>query len=199
VEIQLAVKKGKTTTSSLTVRHFPTLIGRHRECNLRIAARQVSRRHCVLKSRDGWLVVCDLESCNGTLVNGRAIRGDQVLLPGDQLEIGPIIFEVTYSAPSNVAQSNDASDTQILASGTTHPSLDAPLPEEVELSDRISELDRLKSLDLLDTHRPGDTLFNPSDSGSKIVVLGDDVDDPGSSSSKSLFGSDYSRSRERKD
>lgn len=122
-----------------------------------------------------------------------------MLLPGDQLEIGPIIFEVTYSAPSNDGQSIDASDTQILASGTTHSSMETPLQAELELSDRISELDRLKSLDLLDTHRPGDTLFNPSDSGSKIVVLGDDIDDAGSSSSRSLFGSDYSRSRERKD
>lgn len=122
-----------------------------------------------------------------------------MLLPGDQLEIGPIIFEVTYSAPSNNGQSIDASDTQILASGTTHPSIDAPVQAELELSDRISELDRLKSLDLLDTHRPGDTLFNPSDSGSKIVVLGDDVDEASSSSSRSLFGSDYSRNRERND
>ena len=112
-------EKGKTTTSSLTVRHFPTLIGRHRECNLRIAARQVSRRHCVLKNRDGWLVVCDLESCNGTHVNGRPIRGDQVLRPGDQLEIGPIIFEITYAAPVDDVQQVDASETQILASSTT--------------------------------------------------------------------------------
>ncbi len=196
MEIQLAVKKGKTTTSSLTVRHFPTLIGRHRECNLRIAARQVSRRHCVLKNRDGWLVVCDLESCNGTHVNGRPIRGDQVLRPGDQLEIGPIIFEITYAAPVDDVQQVDASETQILASSTTLPNLQVSSIEDLELSDRISEIDRLKSLDLLDTHRPGEALFNPADSGSKIVVLGEEPELPLPSVS-SVFKADFVRSPKR--
>jgi hypothetical protein len=112
------------------------------------------------------------------------------------LEIGPIIFEITYAAPVDDVQQVDASETQILASSTTLPNLQVSSIEDLELSDRISEIDRLKSLDLLDTHRPGEALFNPADSGSKIVVLGEEPELPLPSVS-SVFKADFVRSPKR--
>jgi pSer/pThr/pTyr-binding forkhead associated (FHA) protein len=62
------------------------VVGRHRWCHVRLASPRVSRRHCCLAvDRDGVLVR-DLGSTNGTLINGRRIdRG--VLRPGDELSV----------------------------------------------------------------------------------------------------------------
>jgi pSer/pThr/pTyr-binding forkhead associated (FHA) protein len=62
------------------------VVGRHRWCHARLASPRVSRRHCRLAvDRDGVLVR-DLGSTNGTLINGRRIdRG--VLRPGDELTV----------------------------------------------------------------------------------------------------------------
>lgn len=174
MEVRLVVKKGRTTTSQLSLRRFPALIGRHRECNLRIAARQVSRRHCVLKIRDGWLIVCDLESCNGTVVNGRSVRGERVLQSGDVLEVGPISFEVVYTPPSSAATPLEAADTLLNCSPTTADEciLD-PSDNAYEISERISEVERARAMDSADIYHRSDDAPS-SDSGSKIVLFDDE-------------------------
>jgi pSer/pThr/pTyr-binding forkhead associated (FHA) protein len=194
VEVQLFVKKGKASAETLRIKRFPTYIGRNKECHLRIAARQVSRRHCVLKDKEGWLCVSDLDSCNGTLVNGRTIRNEVTLYPGDVLEVGPIIFRIDYSAPSLMKNDTNPTGDTILAVGSTSYT---PLFRETayELSERISELDRDKGLDSLDTHRPGQVDSSASDSGSKIIILDesrDAIDPP----SRSFFSADYAKSKD---
>src|SRR5512133_3773779 len=50
---------------------------------------ELSRRHASLtRSPDGRIVVEDLGSTNGTLVNGVKIAGPTVLRPGDRLQVG---------------------------------------------------------------------------------------------------------------
>jgi pSer/pThr/pTyr-binding forkhead associated (FHA) protein len=62
------------------------VVGRHRWCDVRIASPRVSRRHCRLApDRDGVLVR-DLGSTNGTLINGRRVE-EGVLHPGDELSV----------------------------------------------------------------------------------------------------------------
>jgi pSer/pThr/pTyr-binding forkhead associated (FHA) protein len=65
------------------------VIGRSRECDVRIDDGNVSRRHAEL-ARDGdsgWAVV-DLGSTNGTEVNGRRITKRTPLDDGDRIVIG---------------------------------------------------------------------------------------------------------------
>ena len=45
-------------------------------------------------------MVDDLASSNGTFVNGDRIDGETILRPGDNIEIGPISFQVEYQAPT---------------------------------------------------------------------------------------------------
>jgi hypothetical protein len=65
----------------------PATIGRAAECDLRIDRPSVSRKH----ARIAWLrnrfVVVDLNSSNGTLVNG-ALVSQAALEPGDLLTVG---------------------------------------------------------------------------------------------------------------
>jgi len=63
-------------------------IGRDASCDLAIADMTVSRRHAQLeRTRDGWLIT-DLESTNGTRVNGWRVRGKVPVQAGDVVSFG---------------------------------------------------------------------------------------------------------------
>lgn len=69
------------------------LIGRHPSCHVVIGADTVSRRHARLVFRDGAWVVQDLESTNGTHLNGQRV-GRCRLRPGDQLRLGDQLLQI---------------------------------------------------------------------------------------------------------
>jgi hypothetical protein len=63
------------------------VIGRSRGCDLCLRSPDASRRHAELvPTASGWLLR-DLDSTNGTFVNGER-AGERVLRPGDRIEIG---------------------------------------------------------------------------------------------------------------
>jgi hypothetical protein len=63
-------------------------IGRDASCDLAIADMTVSRRHAQLERTDyGWLIT-DLESTNGTRVNGWRVRGKVPVRAGDVVSFG---------------------------------------------------------------------------------------------------------------
>jgi hypothetical protein len=62
-------------------------IGRVRDCDICLADANVSRTHAALVAQDGGWAVEDLDSTNGTFVNGDPV-GVRVLRDGDVLEIG---------------------------------------------------------------------------------------------------------------
>ena len=66
-----------------------SLIGRAKSNDVRIPSSEVSRCHCLLDTKEGYLVAEDLGSANGTLLNGEPIDGRQIVRPGDRLRIGP--------------------------------------------------------------------------------------------------------------
>jgi hypothetical protein len=63
------------------------LIGRHHRCDVVLLDLTVSRRHAQLRFRDGRWILQDLESTNGTRVNGFRV-GRCELRPGDRVAIG---------------------------------------------------------------------------------------------------------------
>ena len=71
---------------------LPCTIGR-KECDLILEDRLVSRRHAELKSIENTIVISDLESKNGTRVNGKKIS-TSVLLPNDLISIGSINLRI---------------------------------------------------------------------------------------------------------
>ena len=54
------------------------LIGRHRGCDLVLSDLSVSRRHVRVIFRDGRWILQDLESTNGTIVNGCRVGRSQL-------------------------------------------------------------------------------------------------------------------------
>jgi predicted component of type VI protein secretion system len=68
-----------------------TVIGRRRNCDLRIPLHDISKRHCQINCDDGTLKIRDLGSKNGTLLNGLRIT-EAVVQPGDWIQVGQIGF-----------------------------------------------------------------------------------------------------------
>lgn len=63
------------------------LIGRDKANALPLQTKAASRQHAVLVARDGAWMVTDLDTKNGTLVNGERIR-TRTLAEGDEIRIG---------------------------------------------------------------------------------------------------------------
>ena len=62
-------------------------VGRDSTNRVRLADSVLSRRHCRVKREGGRYILTDLESLNGTFVNGRPVR-EHVLADGDRIDVG---------------------------------------------------------------------------------------------------------------
>jgi len=62
-------------------------IGRDEECEVVIPERQVSRQHARIRQERGKYILEDLDSKNGTFVNGQEIEGPHSLQDGDEIQI----------------------------------------------------------------------------------------------------------------
>src|SRR6184192_2999302 len=76
------------------------LAGRDAECSLVIDASTVSRRHARITVVSGKANIEDLDSTNGTHVNGTRISGPMRLSPGDELSLGSEVLQVRKRSAS---------------------------------------------------------------------------------------------------
>ncbi|HOU94439.1 MAG TPA: FHA domain-containing protein, partial [Polyangiaceae bacterium] len=82
----------------IDLRDGETLVGRSVHCHVTIEDPLVSRQHARLLVTRSGTTIEDLDSRNGTLVNGRAIRAAVELRDGDRIRIGTL--ELVYSRAS---------------------------------------------------------------------------------------------------
>lgn len=66
----------------------PLEIGRSRGSGIALHDSEVSRRHARLAAHDGTLFVEDLESKNGTFLNGRRVTESIEVREGDAIDVG---------------------------------------------------------------------------------------------------------------
>ena len=72
-------------------------IGRGKENNLVLEDNEISRKHTVIEPTSaGWLVR-DLNSANGTWLNGARITNAVILKAGDRLELGKTVLRLELS------------------------------------------------------------------------------------------------------
>jgi EmrB/QacA subfamily drug resistance transporter len=79
-------------------------IGREPECDLQVLDSEVSRRHAKVVIRDGRAWIDDLQSANGTYVNGERILGTYTLAPEDRIQIGEATIQLTSPVFEGVAE-----------------------------------------------------------------------------------------------
>lgn len=79
-----------------------TTIGRVDDNTFPIAESSVSSHHCEILLRGSDVVVNDLNSTNGTFINGDKITGEAVLKPGQVLRLGQVEMrlDVEGAAPA---------------------------------------------------------------------------------------------------
>ena len=85
--VEVEVREPGRSPRRIPVTGAPIHIGRGPECELVLRDSRVSRRHARLAARDGALVLTDLGSTNGTMVNGRRVT-EMALGAGDRIELG---------------------------------------------------------------------------------------------------------------
>lgn len=132
---QLVVVRGRSANQVLKLpSEGVTTVGRQQGCQIRIGSSQVSRKHCELFEKHGHLLVKDLGSSNGTIVNGKKIDGQLVLEPGNILQIGAVAFRVekagTPVAEPVAAPSAGPADTAVPAEASVGDEADIDLDYE---------------------------------------------------------------------
>jgi serine/threonine protein kinase len=72
------------------------LIGKDKTCDLVLDCRGVSRKHCCITIKEDRWCIADLDSTNGTFVNGKAVaeRTEIQLSDGDQIAVGEAVLHI---------------------------------------------------------------------------------------------------------
>ena len=81
-----------------------TTVGSESDNHVVIDAPSVSRHHAVIQQRLGAYSISDLESTNGTFINGSRLRNPAVLKRGDEVRFGTARFAFMDRAPSMLAR-----------------------------------------------------------------------------------------------
>jgi hypothetical protein len=96
----LLVQTGKHKGKKIVLPDKLVLIGRDETSFIRMTSTEVSRQHCALTPTEKGLLVRDMGSQNGTIVNSVKIETETLMQPGDLLQIGPIVFELAGARPA---------------------------------------------------------------------------------------------------
>lgn len=79
------------------------VLGRGTQVDVFLQDAQVSRRHCKIRQTGVGIVVEDLGSTNGTLIDGVPVK-QRVLAPADRLKVGGFVMRVEYRAQIEIKE-----------------------------------------------------------------------------------------------
>ncbi|MBS1827853.1 MAG: sigma 54-interacting transcriptional regulator [Acidobacteria bacterium] len=110
-------------------------IGRSRQNDITLDDRLVSRKHCRLEAQADAVALLDLESENGTHLNGSAVK-EAVLAVGDELRVGQSVFLCEGGSRTLQTQAPGESTVVLRVDDSPYLKQDAPLqPTSRVLSD----------------------------------------------------------------
>jgi pSer/pThr/pTyr-binding forkhead associated (FHA) protein len=88
----------KSGAREFVIRADTFVVGRGNEADLQLDHESVSRRHAAFHGLGGELVVEDLQSRNGTFVNGQPTAGRVRIVVGDRISLGSCELELTRAS-----------------------------------------------------------------------------------------------------
>ncbi len=96
VNLNIKIKTGKTSEQNISTTITSSMIvGRSDTCDIYIDDTKLSRQHFVIENDNGNLYIMDLQSRNGTMLNGIRINTRQTLHSGDKVFAGLSEFIIT--------------------------------------------------------------------------------------------------------
>lgn len=125
-----------------------TVVGRKEDCDLRLDHKSISKFHCVIVRMENTLLLRDLGSTNGTMVNGKRIRRT-TLKNNDFLNIANLPFKVQISAGHAIEKSPQFDGTIQISNQKN----DADEKDDNSNSDQINKDGIIQNNDLPD-HYP---------------------------------------------
>ena len=97
----------------------PVTLGRSAGASYAFDDPLLSRRHCAVECRGNLVRIVDLQSRNGTFVNGQRV-GAQLLNMGDRIKIGNLVIEVSPVGTSPATPQARCSTRSRACSRTQH-------------------------------------------------------------------------------
>jgi len=127
--VELTINDHHGRETGVILHSLPAILGRDETANVHLKDPWTSHRHCEIDQIGNLLVVRNLGSKNGILMQGHRVDESQVF-PGDQFTIGQTVVTVEYRRESQTVVSASEA-TKIVAQP---PVLNASrTPETVEL------------------------------------------------------------------
>jgi predicted component of type VI protein secretion system len=112
--IWLTGEAGEPRSFSLSAER--TVVGRDPEADVCIEDEAVSWKHLEIESRGGVLMATDLDSSNGTALNGEPLDRPRRLSDGDVLTLGSHRLEVSDKLPGGAGETVAASEPSVALS-----------------------------------------------------------------------------------
>ncbi|HET9792815.1 MAG TPA: sigma 54-interacting transcriptional regulator [Thermoanaerobaculia bacterium] len=153
---RLMALSGPLRGSSFLLAEGETSIGRDPASTVAVGDASVSRRHAVVRGAGATPTIVDLDSLNGTFVNGVPVR-ERVLESGDEVRIGSSVFFFwTEEDPAAAAEIPDGSTARLAPA-------DRPLPKLS--SDFVGESRAIREA--------GAALLRAAASEATVLILGE--------------------------
>lgn len=110
----LIVREGPDSGASARIEDEETvLVGRAAEADLRLSDELCSREHVELRLEGKTVVATDLDSSNGTMVNGEQIIDPIRLSDRDEIRVGNTMLELRVDARGKTASIEPVTATKI--------------------------------------------------------------------------------------
>lgn len=171
---QLVVLRGRSSTQTIRLGNDVTVVGRQDGCQLQIRSSQVSRKHCELREEDGFLVVKDLGSSNGTFINGKKVDGAQRADHGMELSFGGVKFRVerlgqlvSAAAPAAGKKANDTAVAAAVDVDSSNPIL---LDDTEDASSRLDEAPTVMQSPVASVEEADEFVAGPDEEADAIPV-----------------------------
>ncbi|MGB3716123.1 MAG: FHA domain-containing protein [Candidatus Promineifilaceae bacterium] len=100
---RLIVRRGKSPKPEYALSEQAAIIGREAINDIMLQELEISRRHASVTFADGRYTIEDLNSTNGTFVNGRRISTPVELRDGDVIDLGDTV-SLVFQGPARVGE-----------------------------------------------------------------------------------------------
>jgi FHA domain len=98
MRINLRTSGSWNGVGEIHVESYPFILGRDSRAHCRLPLAFISRQHCQLVLRGDRVLIQDLESFNGTYLNGSRVSLPTPLKDGDEIHLGPLSLRVRLAA-----------------------------------------------------------------------------------------------------